>query len=202
MQPDTGPERLADRIRGRDFLVFVLIILLSVVIIEALVITNASVPQRTYTTTATVTYFGTVTQSGDSASLVNPLDTITTTQGSDGASSPGLSSTAAGGGSPDGQSFIVIVPLASSPPAGLSSSSPSRGYSPDSIRVVIGVNNSVVWVNADNVTHSVDSAGAGFSSGPIHPGESFTFTFKTPGEYYYDCSDYPWMSGVVTVFDP
>ena len=39
-----------------------------------------------------------------------------------------------------------------------------------------------------------------FSSGPIQPGQSFSFTFKTPGEYFYnDCAD-PRTTGKVIVY--
>ena len=39
-----------------------------------------------------------------------------------------------------------------------------------------------------------------FSSGPIQPGQSFSFTFKAPGEYFYnDCAD-PRTTGKVIVY--
>jgi len=76
----------------------------------------------------------------------------------------------------------------------------SKGYSPDVIHVVIGVNNTVKWVNNDNSIHTVTSGTAGlFDSGNLNAGQSWTFTFKTPGTYQYHCIYHGWMTGTVIV---
>jgi plastocyanin len=73
-------------------------------------------------------------------------------------------------------------------------------YSPAVITVVIGVNNTVVWKNNDNVIHTVTGANiTGFNSGDIAPGASFSYTFNTPGVYPYHCLIHPTMSGAVIV---
>ncbi len=73
-------------------------------------------------------------------------------------------------------------------------------YSPQSIRVVMGVNNTVTWVSRsisfDTVTGTNDSS---FSSSPIAPGQGFIFTFYQPGTYPYYCIYHLWMRGSVTV---
>jgi plastocyanin len=87
----------------------------------------------------------------------------------------------------------------------LGASNPSNiGYSPDSISVVLGVNNTVVWMNNDQATHTVTStavpsAATPFDSGFLAQGASFTYTFTTPGVYKYHCLLHPWMTGTVTV---
>ncbi len=76
----------------------------------------------------------------------------------------------------------------------------SWGYSPQSIRVVIGVNNTVTWVSRsisfDTVTGTNDSS---LASSPIAPGQLFIFTFSQPGTYPYYCINHPWMRASVTV---
>lgn len=74
-------------------------------------------------------------------------------------------------------------------------------FDPGPITVVIGVNNTVTWINQDEVVHSVLTT-YGFSSGDIAPGHTYTYTFTTPGVYTYHCGYYPIMTGVITVENP
>jgi len=101
--------------------------------------------------------------------------------------------------------FVKIEPVTVTIPAGVGKDS-SLNFSPVVVKVVIGVNNTVVWVNRDVVNHTVDATqvpqGASkFSSGgPIMPGQTFTMTFTVPGDYVYQCSIHPeWMQGAVIV---
>jgi plastocyanin len=74
------------------------------------------------------------------------------------------------------------------------------GYNPGVITVVIGVNNTVTWVNQDSGfdgTHTV--TGPGMNSGDIAPGGTYTVTFTTPGNYSYSCFYHPFMMGFVVV---
>lgn len=77
-------------------------------------------------------------------------------------------------------------------------------YQPAKIVVVIGVNNTVVWVNDDNVAHtvtarSVPNGAQNFDSGNMPPGQTFEYTFTVPGNYTYYCVYHPWMVGTVIV---
>ena len=72
-------------------------------------------------------------------------------------------------------------------------------FSPSSITVVIGVNDTVTWTNMDSVVHTVTAGGGAFDSGDLAPGQSFTQTFTTPGTYAYHCSIHTYMQGTVTV---
>lgn len=75
----------------------------------------------------------------------------------------------------------------------------SKGYSPDVAHVVIGVNNTVTWVNNDSVTHTVTSVTYLFDSGNLKAGQSWSYTFETPGTYQYRCIYHGWMTGTVIV---
>ena len=75
-------------------------------------------------------------------------------------------------------------------------------YSPEKITVSAG--DSITWINEDSDFHSVTSGKPGmtddaFDSGLFASGESWTFTFTTPGEYDYFCTIHPWMVGKTTV---
>ncbi len=41
-----------------------------------------------------------------------------------------------------------------------------------------------------------------FDSGPLQPGQSFTFTFTRPGEYFYNDCTSPGTTGKVVVYLP
>jgi len=81
--------------------------------------------------------------------------------------------------------------------AGADPSSP--GYSPATITVIIGINNTVKWVNDDSMSHTVTAVQGSFDSGNIDPGQSFIHTFNTPGTYTYVCIYHHWMQGTVIV---
>jgi plastocyanin len=96
------------------------------------------------------------------------------------------------------------VSAAVSIPNGAGANRSSAGYSPDTITVVIGVNNTVVWTNEDLVAHTVTSTSSPsgvspFDSGLFEQGTTFTHTFTVPGVYEYHCLIHPWMTGTVIV---
>jgi plastocyanin len=86
------------------------------------------------------------------------------------------------------------------------------GIEPQVVRVTIGVNNTVMWINQDETSHSVasdyvDPASGAFDSyaqgtGLIAPGETFQFTFTQPGTYEYYMVPHPHMQGTVIVDPP
>lgn len=94
--------------------------------------------------------------------------------------------------------------VAISIPSGAASPSNPPGYAPDKVTIVLGVNSSVTWTNADTAPHTVTSTSvpagaAAFDSGNMNAGQAYTYNFTTPGTYQYHCSYHSWMTGTVVV---
>ncbi len=75
-------------------------------------------------------------------------------------------------------------------------------YIPTPIQVVVG--STVTWTQVDSIPHTVThglpaSPGSAFDSGYLAQGQTFSFTFKEPGEYPYFCIPHPNMRAVVRV---
>ena len=75
----------------------------------------------------------------------------------------------------------------------------NKGFAPNTITVVIGVNNTVLWTNNDNSPHTVTANDGSFMSDYLPQGGTFVWTFPQPGTYEYHCQIHPWMTGVVIV---
>ncbi len=88
---------------------------------------------------------------------------------------------------------VSIVPGASNP------SNSAGHFLPDSIIVVIGVNNTIIWVNQDYTIHTVTSNSNLFNSGLLNFGDKWSYTFLTAGTYAYHCAIHPYMNGTVIV---
>jgi len=102
---------------------------------------------------------------------------------------------------PSRTSVVPIVNVAIPNGSGLQKGSPY--YLPNAITVVIGVNNTVVWTNNDTefggVIHTVTANNKAFDSKNMNAGDTFKWTFSTPGTYSYYCIYHAWMTGTVTV---
>ncbi len=81
----------------------------------------------------------------------------------------------------------------------------SLNFHPSTITVVIGVNNTIKWVNQDSVVHtatstSVPPGASMFDSGSLASGSSFSVTLTTPGTYQFHCTVHPsYMIGTIIV---
>ena len=92
-------------------------------------------------------------------------------------------------------------------PEGSSYSESGKNFTPETITVMIGVNNTVVWVNQDTVPGSVianDQGDPDFfnaTNKPIFllPGDEFRYTFTRSGEFDYHSEPHPWKHGTVIV---
>jgi plastocyanin len=71
-------------------------------------------------------------------------------------------------------------------------------YSPQFIKVVLGVNNTVLW-RSESISFDTVTVSGIFDSGAIPPGGAFSHTFTQPGTYSYYCAYHPWMKGTVEV---
>lgn len=89
-----------------------------------------------------------------------------------------------------------------------------EGFQPKEIRIVIGLNNTVRWVNEDITMYSVvaansddpnffnattDSDGNPTDQVRLIPRDSFQYTFTKPGTFEYYSVPHPWMQGTVVV---
>ena len=68
-------------------------------------------------------------------------------------------------------------------------------------RVTVPVGTTVTWLNAGLLPHTVSAQRGALESGMVQPGQSYSFTFDTPGEYIYFCRPHVviGMTGVVVV---
>jgi len=87
---------------------------------------------------------------------------------------------------------------------GAANNTAPAAFNPSPTVVVIGVNNTVTWVNEDTPPHTVtsESGNGSISSGPIASGASFNYTFTSAGTYNYVDPHYSWMKGTVVVLAP
>lgn len=229
--------RSVGKVSARDALVFAVIALVVLVLIEGIIISNATASAGTSTEVSTVTYLDpggnastvtvfsnqttTVTSSIPGSNITRTV-TTTTTEGPGIPITVTLTVTSTGSGNTTTltststetstttqtststvTSTTTVTPRAYVviPPGTSTSGGASKGFDPDLITVVIGVNATVIWINDDTVNHTVTSTSAvePFDSGQIAPGGTFVFSFTVPGNYTYVCQDYPWMSGAVVV---
>ncbi|MEM0481403.1 MAG: plastocyanin/azurin family copper-binding protein [Nitrososphaerota archaeon] len=74
-------------------------------------------------------------------------------------------------------------------------------FVPKSIRVVLNINHTIVWINRENidVSHTVTHVNRLFDSGLFGPGINWSYSFRDPGSYQYFCIPHPWMRGSVEV---
>ncbi len=98
------------------------------------------------------------------------------------------------GGSTSGGGFTVVIP------AGTGSDT-TLNYSPSTVTLVVGVNNTVTFVNHDSTKHTVTALDGSFDSGDILPGGSWTHTFAA-GTYSYHCIYHSYMTGTIKVVSP
>lgn len=111
------------------------------------------------------------------------------------------------------QISTVIIPQGAGDP------SSGKNYEPQYIRVIIGVNNTVKWINDDIATSSIFADNQNdpdfFNAtntqtnlpnyklpNNLRPGESFEYVFTHVGYFGYHSEPHPWMRGWVTVLPP
>jgi plastocyanin len=71
-------------------------------------------------------------------------------------------------------------------------------YAPATVTVKAGT--TITWTNQDQDQHTVTAMNGGpFHSPPLNTGESFHFTFTTPGHFEYLCTIHPFMTATVVV---
>ena len=66
-------------------------------------------------------------------------------------------------------------------------------------RVVVKAGTTVIWINDDDIPHTVASSAKLFKSYALDTKDKFSFTFTTAGAYEYFCSLHPHMTGTIVV---
>ena len=101
---------------------------------------------------------------------------------------------------------VQIPPHSSVPPPGFNISKLLTGDFKYifNYTVVIGINNTVRWVNKDSIDHTVSSfiipdGAEQFNSGLIPPDGDFSTTLVVPGVYKYTCMWHPFLAGEIRV---
>jgi|GEM_PF-538626 len=101
------------------------------------------------------------------------------------------------------QAVTVIIP------SGVDQVNNELGFTPQNIRVFLGINNTVVWVNENNSPERLVAqdekllGGFGKARNLIPPsGGTFAFTFTDVGIFEYSSDIHPWLNGSVVVQNP
>ena len=110
---------------------------------------------------------------------------------------------AANGSSGSGGGGTTPASTPSSSAGGTSVAIANYAFTPQTLTVKAGT--TVTWTNKDSVPHNVISATNmstsatttnTFASGNFNQGQTFSFTFSTPGTYYYECSIHAAMAAM------
>jgi plastocyanin len=102
---------------------------------------------------------------------------------------------------------IITIPQGSfNPPPGFNTTAllANTYHYPFNFTVVVGINNTVKWVNDDQVEHNVSSflvppGATTFDSDLIQPHDNYSVTLTVAGVYKYTCIWHPWLAGEITV---
>jgi plastocyanin len=185
----------------KDALALAVIVLVAFVLVEGLVLYNADPAPKTRTQTfvetsissLTATYLQTLTTSSGYTLTSTSTQTSTVTSGVTTTSTTTVTATSVTTVMNHGP-FVVI-------PLGSGANRSSTGFSPPTVVVYLGVNNTVTWINEDNVTHTVTSLSVlePFNSGSLAQGGTFSFTFTVSGNFSYTDAYHSWEKGVVLV---
>ena len=70
-------------------------------------------------------------------------------------------------------------------------------FNPQEITVKAGT--TVVWLNHDDIPHTVTSSTQAFKSKALDTDDKFSYTFATPGTFKYFCALHPHMTGTIVV---
>jgi plastocyanin len=70
-------------------------------------------------------------------------------------------------------------------------------YSPATVTVKAGT--TITWTNRDQDAHTVTAMAGPFHSPTLNTGQSFQYTFTTPGRFDYLCTIHPFMTATVVV---
>lgn len=97
----------------------------------------------------------------------------------------------------------IVVGNATTPPTSPAQNATTTVHIVDfafSGNITVPAGTTVTWINDGTRTHTATSDdNATFTSGNLAPGQSFSFTFATPGTYTYHCAIHARMKASITV---
>jgi plastocyanin len=102
--------------------------------------------------------------------------------------------------------MIALLLLAGSPSVTAANQPPAANaevkidnfsFGPQTVTVPVGA--TVIWINHDDIPHTVVSTDGLFKSKVRDTDETFSYTFTKAGTYPYFCSVHPKMTGKVVV---
>lgn len=93
------------------------------------------------------------------------------------------------------ETAIVIIP------EGSANSEKQVRLIPQEVTVVLGKNNTVTWVNQDNIASNLVADDGTWSTGMILPGKSSSIMFNQTGIFEYHGEPHPWKKGMVIVLE-
>jgi len=70
-------------------------------------------------------------------------------------------------------------------------------FSPSEVTIAPGTE--VIWVNHDEMVHTIISTDHLFGSKAMDTDDQYSFTFDKEGDYGYVCSLHPYMAGMIKV---
>jgi len=157
---------------------------------------NVTTTTTTTTPTTSTTTTSSLTTTTTSTTTTSTTTTSTTTTSTTTTSTTTTSTTTASSAKP---ANIMM-------PSGVGNTQ-TLNFSPASATVIIGVNNTIIFTNADTAIHNVDwstvptgsSLTAGTTSVNLKNGQTYTVTLTTPGTYTYACDYHSWMRGTIVV---
>jgi len=74
-----------------------------------------------------------------------------------------------------------------------------QGFAFDPASIEVPVGTTVTWTNQDSAAHTATADDGSFQSGKLDQGQSYSFTFDTPGTYTYHCEFHANMTATITV---
>ena len=92
---------------------------------------------------------------------------------------------------------VTVVPITAARAADATVKIDNFTFAPQQFSVKIGT--TVTWDNEDDIPHTVASSTKLFRWNALDTGDTFSFTFTTPGVYQYFCSLHPHMIGTIVV---
>ena len=96
-----------------------------------------------------------------------------------------------------GTLVLAAVSFAGTTPATLRIDISKFAFEPMEVTVARGTK--IIWTNKDETPHTVTGEDRTFDSKAMDTDDTYEYTFKREGDFYYYCAVHPFMSGLVHV---